>query len=71
MSDNKNVYPIGGIAKLDVPVESVCEGVVETMKEVIFIGWDKDDELVAASTLSDGGEIIWMLEKLKQMLLED
>lgn len=65
-----NVIPIGGITKLDLPVDRVLQEAKEWACEgVIIIGWDTDGDLGFASSIADGGEVLWLLEKAKQALL--
>lgn len=65
-----NVIPIGGVTKLDIPADRVLEQAKEKMEDVVLMGWDKDGELYFASTFSDGGGVLWLLEKCKQALLD-
>ena len=64
------VIDIGCITRLDLPVERVLEQAKTKMRDVVLLGWDNDDGLYFASTFSDGGEVMWLLEKCKQYLLE-
>ena len=34
------------------------------------MAWDKDGDLYFASTMSDGGEVLWLMEQCKKRLLE-
>ncbi len=68
MSDN--VIPLGNITKLDIPANRVLEGAIGTLDGgVVVMGWDKDGELYFASSIADGGEVLWLLEKAKSELL--
>lgn len=64
-----NVIPLGCITKLDLPVDRILEAAKERLDSVVLIGWDKDGELYFASTKADGGDVLWLLEKAKQALL--
>ena len=64
------IVDIGCITRLDIPVDKVLEEAKEKLDGVVLIGWDMDGDLYAASTYSDGGEVLWLLEKAKQSLLE-
>lgn len=66
-----NVIPLGNITKLDLPVERVLDAAKTRVEEggVVVLGWDKDGELYFASSIADGGEVLWLMEKAKQALL--
>ena len=59
------------ITKLDISVERVLRKAQEAeLSGVVVIGWDKDGELYTASSMADGGDMLWMLEMTKKKLLE-
>lgn len=66
MSDK--IIPIGGITKLEIPIDKVLEGAKDQLEGVLLIGFDKNGELYTASTYSDGGDIMWLLEACKHRL---
>ena len=69
MSDN--VVPLGCVTRLDVPVDRVCDQAKEELDGgVVIMGWGKAGELYFASSIADGGEVLWLLEKAKKALLE-
>ena len=65
-----NIIPLGNITKLDQPVDRVLDGAKEILTGVIILGWTHDGEAYFASTLADGGEVMWLLEKCKKDLLD-
>ena len=72
MSDN--VIPLGGITRLDMPVDRVLDAAKEKLHDgdaggVVILGWDKDGGFYFNSSIADGGEVIWLLEKAKLALL--
>ena len=66
-----NVIPLGNISRLDIPVDRVLDAAKEEVDGggVIVIGWDKEGELYFCSSIADGGEVLWLLEKAKRALL--
>jgi hypothetical protein len=36
---------------------------------VVVVGWTQDGNIYFASTTADGGDILWLFEQSKQMLL--
>ncbi len=68
MSDN--VIPIGGLARLDLESDQVLEEAKGVFDGVVLMGWDKNtDKLYFASSIADGGDILWLLEQCKHVLL--
>ena len=65
-----NVIPMNGITKLDLPVDRVLDSAKGELEGVILIGYDKEGGEYFASTYADGGEILWLIERLKKRLLE-
>lgn len=66
-----NVIPLGNITSLDLPTERVLDGAKGTCSEgVVVMGWDDDGSLYFASSIADGGDVLWLMEKAKQALLE-
>jgi len=68
--DGAKVIPIGTITKLDLPVERVLEAAKFKLNDVVIIGWDVNDELYTASSIADGAEVLWLLRKCEQRLME-
>lgn len=65
-----NVIPLGNITKLDLNPDIVLENTKGKLDNFVIVGWDKEGELYFSSTKADGGEVIWLLEKAKQALLD-
>lgn len=68
MSDN--IIPLNNITRLDVPVKRVLDSAKDELDQAVVIGWDKDGELYFVSTIADGGEVNWLLDKAKLALLQ-
>lgn len=64
-----NVIPFGGVTRLDISSDRVLEANVGEFSGVVLIGWTPDGEFRFASNLADGGEVLWLLEKAKQALM--
>ena len=66
-----NVIPLGGITTLDLPTERVLDGAKGHCTDgVVVMGFDDDGELYFASSIADGGSVIWLIELAKKRLLE-
>lgn len=65
------VIPLGNVTKLDMPTDRVLDSVKgECSGGVVIIGFDDEGEFYFASSIADGGEVIWLLEMAKKKLLE-
>jgi hypothetical protein len=64
------VIKFTGITKLDLPVDRVLDAAKETLEGVVIMGWTTDGEEYFASTYADGGTVLWLVERMKKMLLE-
>lgn len=59
------------LTTLDIPANAVLEHAINKLDHVILAGWDTNGELYCASSLADGGEVLWLLEKMKQRVLDN
>jgi hypothetical protein len=67
--ENVTVLPV--VTTLDIPVERVLQGAIDAKPAyVIVIGEDADGSLYFAASKSDGGEMLWWMEKAKRALME-
>ncbi len=68
MSDN--VIPLGNITSLDLPTDRVLDAVKGDCSDgVVVVGFDNDGQLYFASSIADGGSVLWLLEQAKLALL--
>lgn len=65
-----NVIDLGVITTLDLNPDRVLEAAKERLEYVVIVGFDKDGDFYFASSRSDGGDCIWVLEMAKKQLLE-
>lgn len=63
-----DVVNIGCVTRLDLPVDIVLDAAKDTLESVIVIGYAKDGSEYFASTLADGGDVLWLLERCKAAL---
>lgn len=60
-----------GLTKHDLPADRVLYGALDKELEgVVIMGYDKEGGLYFASSYADGGDVLWLMEKLKKALLE-
>ncbi len=64
-----NIIPFNGITRLDLDPDRVLENTKGKLEGVILIGYDKQGEEYFASSYADGGDVLWLLERMKLRLL--
>jgi hypothetical protein len=62
------VYP-RFITSLDLPPDRILEQAIGRMSEVVICGFDTDGKMYFASSVADGADALWHLEKAKKALL--
>ena len=58
-----------GITYLDLPADRILEGSIGKLESVIVIGYTADGEEYFASSIADGADCVWLLERMKLKLL--
>ena len=65
------VIPLGGITRIDLPTNQVLDAVKGHCTDgVVVLGFDDDGDFYFASSIADGGSIIWLMELAKKHLLD-
>ncbi len=64
------VVELDCITKLDLPPDRILEKAIGEVDQVIVIGYDKKGDLYFSSSVADGGDILWFLERAKKKLFE-
>lgn len=64
------VIILNNITSLDIPADRVLEGAIEKLEQVVILGYEKDGSEYFASSIADGGTVLWLLERLKIKLLD-
>lgn len=59
-----------GITKLDMDPDRVLNAALGQMDEVVICGFDKDGNQYFASSVADGGQALWHLERAKWALMK-
>ena len=62
------VIPINGITRLDLPPNQILDAARDKLECVVVLGYDNDDQEYFATSLADGGEVLWLLERCKVAL---
>jgi len=58
------------VTSLNLPPNRILQGAWSKLEGVVLIGWDKHGDFYFASSIADGGDVLWLLEKAKKELLE-
>jgi hypothetical protein len=65
-----NVVNFTGITTLDMEPKRVLDGALgKGLAAVVILGYDLDGKEWFSSSLADGAEVLWLLERLKLKLL--
>jgi len=64
------VIQFRGITRLNLDPDMTLENLKGQLKEFVVIGYGLDDRQFFASTIADGGDVLWLIERLKKQLLE-
>lgn len=56
--------------KLDLQPDSILKEAIGKLDRVVILGWNKDEGYYFASSIADGAEVLWLLEKGKFDLME-
>lgn len=58
------------LTRLDVPAERVLDNAqIARLTSVVVVGYDEEGEEYFASSIADGGSVLWLLERAKKKLL--
>lgn len=71
MENDSNIIGFTGTTVIDIPPDKILDGAKGRLNEVLVLGWDKEDNLYAASSTSDIPEVIFLIERAKDFLLRD
>lgn len=59
------------VTRLDVPAERILKKALERgMESVVVVGYDKDGNEYFASSVADGGTVLWLLERCRWKLMK-
>ncbi|WP_043767594.1 hypothetical protein [Algiphilus aromaticivorans] len=70
MSESEKVVLFPGITKLDLPADRVLDAAKDQLDRCVILGYDADGEEYFASSIADGGDVLWLIERMKKALLE-
>lgn len=72
MNDNAdNLVYLDIVTRHNIPAERVLKCALDAeVKDIVICGYTKDGEEYFASSLADGGDVLWLLERTKKKLLD-
>ena len=67
-----NVIPLPCVTKLELPIDRILQDAMDNaeLEGIVILGYRKDGNENFASTYADVGTVLWLMERLKVMLLE-
>lgn len=65
-----NIVAFTGVTTLDCPPDRVISAALGKMEAVVIVGRHIDGSEYFASSVADGGDVLWMMERAKKALLE-
>lgn len=67
-----NVVVLPVVTRLDIPAETILtRSIDEDLQSAIVIGRTQDGDIYFASSMPDGPEVLWLIEKIKATLLAE
>jgi hypothetical protein len=69
-SPNKtNVVQLPVLTRLDLNSDMLLKSLVGKLDSFVLAGWDKDGNEFFSTSIADGGDVLWLIERLKLSLL--
>ncbi len=65
-----DVITFNGITRLNLPADRILDDAKGRLDSVVIMGYDREGEEVFASSIADGGSVLWLLEQCKLKLLK-
>jgi hypothetical protein len=65
-----DVVILNVISRLDLPADRILEQAIGKMEKVVLIGYDNEGAEYFASSIADGGTVLWLMERMKTKLLD-
>lgn len=64
-----DVVLFNGVTRLDLPADRVLEQSIGRLEGAIVVGYDKEGNEYFCSSIADGADVVWLLERAKMMML--
>jgi hypothetical protein len=63
------VITLDTVTRLNLPPDRIIEAAKGKLKEVVILGYDEDGQEYFASSIANGPDVVWLMERLKKQLL--
>ena len=64
------VIPYTGVTTLDADADLILRDALSSgLTDAVILGYDADGDEYFSSSMADGGDVLWLLERLKAQLL--
>ena len=63
------VIALNNVTRLDLPPNRILDAARDELESVVLLGYSTTGEEYFASSLADGGDVLWLLERCKAALL--
>lgn len=70
MTGPDNIVIWKGVTKHDLPPDRLLDSALGRLDNLVIMGWDKEGELYFASSMADGGNVLWLMRLCERKLLE-
>lgn len=72
MNDNAdNIHVLNLVTRLNLPPRRVLEAALASnVTSVVVMGYDENGNEYFASSIADGGDVLWLMERCKKLLLD-
>ena len=64
-----NIVNFPGVTCFDLPANQVLESALGKLERVVVIGYTSEGDEYFASSIADGSEVVWLIERMKLQLL--
>lgn len=65
-----DVVDFNAITNQDLDPNKVLTAAIDQLDSVVLIGYDKNGNEYFASSIADGADVVWLLERLKFVLMQ-
>lgn len=66
-----SIHDGSGVTDKDQHPDVILENLKGTLEGFVYAAYDKDGNEVFGSSYADGGTALWLIERLKKVLLSD
>lgn len=64
-----DIVNLNMVTRFDLPPDRILEAALDKLDKVVILGYEKDGSEYFASSIADGADVVWLLERCKLRLL--